>query len=319
MKAIERKGLAIAIGVIGLGTVSCTTIQNTASTVGVQSEIVNLTVAETKVADHKVSKTTEWKWTPFTSIKLDAVKDRATAKLLEETDADVLVEPRYEVKRRGFMRGGSLTVTGYPATYTGFHPLTEGEAEAINKLRFPTIYSGGEMKSLGYTSKKKATKSLLQPRHRKTYNGYSALNLTVGYLGQNGHKGADFGLMYSRIGSHKWGWFGKFNFGFCDEEFRDRYDWYNEKGMSLGVTAGVVRALSNVTSLYLGTGISAVSDAWDHGYESFSEAAIPIDFGAQFRFGSLNALVGIRYNKCPDDYNEDCNMFSPYVGVGFTF
>lgn len=61
-------------------------------------------------------------------------KKKAEAKLLEESKADVVVQPQYTITRRGIFRGGSVTVTGYPATYKNFRPMTKDDAEKVAVL-----------------------------------------------------------------------------------------------------------------------------------------------------------------------------------------
>lgn len=84
-----------------------------------------------KVASKKDSVTVDWKWNPMSTVSLKAQKETATHILLNKSNADVLVEPQYIVTRRGIFRRRSVTVTGYPATYTDFRPMTEADAEKI--------------------------------------------------------------------------------------------------------------------------------------------------------------------------------------------
>ena len=125
--------MILAAGV-GLALSSCSTIQHTSQTAGVDTNVYNLTVADMNVAKQKQTMTTEWKWNPLSTVSLKAQKETATAELLKEANADVLVEPQYIVKRRGLFRGGSLTVTGYPATYSNFRNMTPEDAEKIAKI-----------------------------------------------------------------------------------------------------------------------------------------------------------------------------------------
>lgn len=61
-------------------------------------------------------------------ISIETIKTNLTAQMLQENNADVLVEPQYIVEKRGWLRGGSVTVIGFPAKYKNFHPMTEAEA-----------------------------------------------------------------------------------------------------------------------------------------------------------------------------------------------
>lgn len=116
---------------------SCTSIRHTASTASVDTEIYNFTVADMDVQPVKVSKTFSWSYNPFKKVSIGVVKDNTTAQLLKETDADVLVEPQYIVEKRGFMRGGSVTVIGFPAKYSNFHKMTESEAQIVKAAQRP--------------------------------------------------------------------------------------------------------------------------------------------------------------------------------------
>lgn len=113
---------------------SCSTISHTSEQLYVESKVVSVTVADMNVQPQRVEHTTSWKWNPFRVVSVSGEKDKATGELLKELKADVLVEPQYIVKRRGIFRGGSVTVSGYPATYHNFRPMTEQDATTIATL-----------------------------------------------------------------------------------------------------------------------------------------------------------------------------------------
>jgi len=56
---------------------------------------------------------------------LEALKAEAVTNALKEAKADVLIEPQYDTQAKGMK--ATVTVTGYPATYTGFHQITKEE------------------------------------------------------------------------------------------------------------------------------------------------------------------------------------------------
>ena len=126
-----KKALTMVAGVL-IAMNSCTTVQHTASTELVDTQIVNMTVANVNVSKEKAQHTHSWKWNPFICGKVKAAKTSATAELLIEQKADVVVEPQYIIHRRGLFRGGSVTVIGYPATYTDFRPMTQDDAEILS-------------------------------------------------------------------------------------------------------------------------------------------------------------------------------------------
>ena len=123
----------LAVGV-ALMMSSCTTVRHTATAGPVDNKVISFTVADLNVKKNKVTKTYNWNWNPFKCVSVDLVKENTEAALLQENGADVLVEPEYIIERRGLMRGGSVTVIGFPATYTNFHKMTPEEAEVVKKL-----------------------------------------------------------------------------------------------------------------------------------------------------------------------------------------
>lgn len=129
MKAI---GMTLAIGSVLLAT-SCSSIRSTSSVASIEPNVVSFTVADMVVQPQKVSRTTTWSYNPFDRTTVSTRKTNTEAQLLQENECDVLVEPQYIVNKFGFLRGGSVTVTGYPAKYTNFHKMTPEEAEIIKK------------------------------------------------------------------------------------------------------------------------------------------------------------------------------------------
>lgn len=115
-----------------LALCSCSTITHTSEYDHVDTRIVSLTVADMNVHPERIEHTSGWKWKPFNSVSVSREKENATGELLKQVGADVLVEPQYIVKRRGLFRGGSVTVSGYPATYNNFRPMTESDAIIIS-------------------------------------------------------------------------------------------------------------------------------------------------------------------------------------------
>lgn len=51
---------------------SCSSLSHTAQTADVDSRVYNLTVADMEVSENRATKTTEWKWTPLSSVSLSA-------------------------------------------------------------------------------------------------------------------------------------------------------------------------------------------------------------------------------------------------------
>lgn len=133
------KKLVFAIA-IGLLVVSCSTpslVSYSAKTAELPYSIKalpmtsQLNVSETKVsAVVKVGKKDVKK-----SKKL--MEDWAVSEALKKTGGDILLEPRYEYDYKNNVLV-SVTVSGYPATFSNFRPMTVEDAETINKLKAPS-------------------------------------------------------------------------------------------------------------------------------------------------------------------------------------
>ena len=63
------------------------------------------------------------------SSAVEALKQEAVTNALKDAKADVLVEPQYDTQTKGMK--ATVTVTGFPATYTGFHQVTKEEIPLI--------------------------------------------------------------------------------------------------------------------------------------------------------------------------------------------
>lgn len=129
MKAYKLGLIASAL----LLATSCSTVRHTSDVAPVETKVVSLTVADIDISPKKVSRTTTWSYSPFTRVDINTLKSNTEALLLDEAGADVLVEPQYIVERYGLLRGGKITVTGYPAKYKDFHKMTPAEAEIVGK------------------------------------------------------------------------------------------------------------------------------------------------------------------------------------------
>ena len=123
------KSKLFLILIAGAFMASCSSVRHTATAVPVDSQVVSFTVADVNVSPEKISQTTSWSFNPFKRVSVEIVKENTTARMLQNAKADVLVEPEYIIEQRGFLRGGSVTVIGFPATYSNFHKMTPEEAE----------------------------------------------------------------------------------------------------------------------------------------------------------------------------------------------
>lgn len=116
---------------------SCSSIRHTSDTANVQTTVATFAVADLQVAPQKVSKTTSWSYNPFKRVSVGLLKENTEAALVNENNADILIEPQYIVEKRGFLRGGSVTVTGFPAKFENFHKMTPQEAEILRSVPAP--------------------------------------------------------------------------------------------------------------------------------------------------------------------------------------
>ena len=113
---------------------SCSSVKHTSTTANVDMRVYSFSVADVNVQPEKVSATTSWSFNPFKRVDVELIKLNTTAKLIQDAEADILVEPQYIVYKGGFMRGGYVTVYGFPATYSNFHNMTPEEAEIVKAI-----------------------------------------------------------------------------------------------------------------------------------------------------------------------------------------
>ena len=331
MKRFNQLSLAlVAVAAVS----SCTTLSHEATTAKVDTRIVSMTVGDMNVSKEKASATAEWKWSPFSAVKPEEIRLTATAKLLRETNSDVIVEPVTDIRRRGLFRGGTVTVTGYPATYTGFHPMTESEAKAYaiaNSRLCPTTTATYATTPAG---KPKTPKALKVRKERKPFNNGSFLDATYGVTRAESHTGGSFGLVYGHYCKNRWGWYTRANIdwgGAREEHLKDsywvggRWDGHMEyeycnsahRNIAGSVGAGALYGFSNTFGVFLGAGVGTAiceyndyynckSDSYKYGD---SETMIFGEAGINLRFDALNLLAGYRYGVTS----------TYFLGVGINF
>ena len=309
---------------------SCSSLSHTAQTADVDSRVYNLTVADMDVSENRATKTTEWKWTPLSSVSLSAQKENATAELLREHDADVLVEPQYTIKRRGLFRGGSVTVTGYPAKYANFRRMSKEDADKIAALdgkmaiAYPMIATSSSRRPM------QAAKTVEVPMSR-----HSFIDLVGGAVidvDSNFDPGTQFGLMYGSYG-RRWGWYGKLMWTHVsDEDSRsDSYEEYSDDKVSANsflLTVGGIKTITRNFNVFAGLGFGynfSVDDKrtydgrhWSTSQELEKHAALPIELGFQWTRGKINIMAGCTgVTNFKDDVRSKWNI-NPFVGVGIT-
>ncbi|MCH5318938.1 MAG: hypothetical protein J1E38_04430 [Paramuribaculum sp.] len=283
---------------------SCSTVKNTAYTTTPEAMIINMTVADIDVAQQQVSATVTWHWNPFRTIT--SRKKNAEAVALRESKADVLIEPTYEVVKRGLFRGGSITVTGHPGKFINFRNMTEKDVEIINTLSnkvgvgTPAIATTGPsfLERFKRPKEPKAPKIPQTLSDMKRSKSFLSLVASTIKIGDYDEKGQSLGLMYGHYGS-KWGWYAK-GVGAWGE---------NDCSGGFSLTGGVIKTLPYNFNLFAGTGLGMTIYNGEFG--------IPLELGLQWNWKKLNILAGYQVNLCPADTGE--NDYSLFCGVGFNF
>ena len=339
-----RSTFIAAIGV-SLALTSCSTIQHTASTTDVDTQIYNLTVADLKVAKERATTTAEWKWNPWSRLSLNSQKNTVTARLMQETKSDLIVDPQYTVERRGFMRGGTVTITGYPAKYENFRNMSPDEAKTIATVNGdltmavvdPVIATSSSTKK----NKKAQRPATLSLSMKEAAAAHKFLSVTIGPSVGIGdyamQPGFNLGLMYGKMGKH-WGWYTKASIHAMKTD-----DSYNSKSgggethYTGGLTFGVMRNIYKGLNFFVGAGVGAYLWEEDYSsgyryfnsyydeyyYQSYTEVegttafSIPVEAGFQYNFGKMNILAGVTYYT-PVERGGGGNL-NPFVGIGFSF
>ena len=313
MRLILISAALAAITVFG----SCSSIKNTAYSEQVDTSIVSMTVADLDVAPAKVAATYSWSWNPFR--KIQSKKDAALSLALNESGADIIVEPVYEVKHRGFLRGGSVTVTGYPALLVNFRPMTLNDADVVAVLNGKKVVVTPEVKTSAPSfldklkPQFKKEKKVKDKKERENIS-QSFISITGGLLIFDGEaeNNMDLGIMYGRYGN-RWGWYGKLSIA---SSFN-----YNTKVIP-DLTFGAIKTIGPKTRAFLGAGIGGALSYGDYynyydPYDCKIGFGIPFEGGFQFNFGHYNMLAGFQYVL--NTKNTGQGNLKPFLGVGYTF
>ena len=292
-----RKSLILAASIAVAALSSCTTTSNNAYTVTPETMIVNMTVADLDVSQDQVSATVSWNWNPFKTV--GSREKAAEAEVLKASGADILVEPVFEVTHRGFLRGGSVTVTGHPAKLVNFRPMTMGDAAIIatlkNKVGVATPVITTTAPSFLDKLRPEATpKKPKVPKVKPLYSPVNSINVLYGFPSSDDIENPwSFSVMYARYKT--WGWYAKLT---VEGE---------ESHVGVLATGGAVRRLPLNFSAYAGLGIGKTIP------EGF---AIPIEISAQWSWKRLNIMAGYQYAiNC----GGDAGVSRPFIGLGLNF
>lgn len=278
---------------VALSSCSYSVISNTPTgTVETESMIASLTVADLEVQPQKITATTKWGWNPFR--KISSVKDAAVAEALRETGSDVLVEPVYEVKKGGWFRGGSVTVTGSPANYVNFRPMTLADAMIVKTLR-----GAGAVATpvIGTTDSSLLDQLKYADEPDDPAGCQRFVNLLFSFPVGSGFTGSSIGAMYGSI-PDAWGWYTKLNIDWGRDENGDN-------GTGFNVTGGAIRRLPASFGIFagIGLGVSPIE----------SQFTFPIEVGVQWKYQRFNVVVGFQ-----EMIASDC-ISKPFVGIGYCF
>lgn len=126
----------IAAITLGLTIQSCSTVKRFESkSLSAEGRVIQVpTIAELKVDKQAVSAEIK---KPSKKLLVDEVKSNVIAEALRKVNADVLIDPRFEIERKG-KRIRSIKVTGYPATYESFRKFEDKDTTLIKVDKFIT-------------------------------------------------------------------------------------------------------------------------------------------------------------------------------------
>lgn len=307
------KKLLLTVALGGLLATSCTTVSYTAGTADVSTSIHNRSVADLNVGKDRVSYTREWKWSPFNSVSDATEKENATAQLCAREGADVLVEPQYEVERRGLFRGGSVTVSGYPATFVNFRPMTMEDAQILATLNGVQPQAAGQVAPAAPTAPVAAVAPLrfegpntVSPKIGTSLLSGCFIN-AVGGGNLNGEfeEGAwNAGAMIGK-NWNKWGVYLKGLY----------YKNEDDKAGNM-FTVGAILNTSRKFGLFLGAGYGKSVYYNDSEDEDDATKTIAIDFGFQWRFARHFDMT---FNLSTFGTSDHKNNVFATVGIGYCF
>lgn len=136
--------VAVCAAAFGLLSVSCSsefilTENNTrmlpvSSTAHTIPTVADLRVSTSKIS-HQVTVKNRYSLKDISnygdSPKMVYLQKLAITQAAQKYDADVIVAPSYSISTSDDLKSITVTVTGYPATYTNFRPATPADMEMI--------------------------------------------------------------------------------------------------------------------------------------------------------------------------------------------
>ncbi len=137
MKKIICSLLSVSLLLMSLS--SCTTLRQEGSTVRTTDiygpgVLQHPAIAEMDVDINKVEGMAR-----SSQMTVDQLKALAIKNALEQSAADILVEPSFEIEQRA--SDSIVKVSGFPATYTGFRPLEHDDIPLIEAGQLQKAYT----------------------------------------------------------------------------------------------------------------------------------------------------------------------------------
>lgn len=314
--------LAVAV-VTACSLSSCSSqLIETAKTVDVDTYIYSTTVADLSVREAKSAKTIEW-----TSGTDEEIKEKAATALLADTNSDVLVEPQYTVTRN--LSGGTVTVSGYPAKYTNFRPLSHQEADLMALLngrdasRKVFLFTPSVANGLG--------SHVASSRDSRRKNVINVVGGALIDIDNEFDTGFLTGVLYGNYGKN-WGWYSKLVWDHASYQYSYRYYGYNSvyahypyvseeyrtTTNGLMLTIGAIKTLSANFNVLLGIGLGVNMIDNERRNESDTEYGMPFELGLQWNPSRFSITVGCTGMPLFTDYDTKW-MLAPFAGIGLTF
>ena len=134
IKIMKHINLVITLSILFLA--SCTTQHAiTTKTTDIYGSVViqKPVLVDMDVKEEKVSATINARGKKVS----DDLKNQVLAEAIKKSNADVLVEPRFETDIKG--RKMTVTVTGFPATYKNFHTIKQDEVELLKVAKVKQV------------------------------------------------------------------------------------------------------------------------------------------------------------------------------------
>lgn len=168
--------LLLSIAIILLTASSCSTIRWSARDTASMNVTKSGIYTKPKVAELKIENTraTGSAAGDINEKSIETIKAEALQNALRASQADILVEPIYEVERDG--RTVSARVTGFPAKITGFKDITPEDTLAFTTASKMVVRSAN-LSSTGAAEQAMITEHKAQERKKRIH---TAIGLGVG-------------------------------------------------------------------------------------------------------------------------------------------